>query len=270
MVSNVAGSVTSSNAALTVNVPPSVVQVVSTSVTSGILVVPINLLSQGDENTLQFSISFNPALLTLTGVAPGGGAADGSILANISQISSGRLGLLISLPPDETFDEGTDEIADVSFFVSPVTATNTVNIPFGDQPTARQVASPLPSILAANYSNGVVTIPPLGIEGDVFPIPAGDGSVASVDVVQEGLYVAGQETVTNAGEFQRADCAPRATLGDGVLTVSDWVQVGRYAAGLDPLVAQGGPAQNSGGDSQTAFVNGFASPAAQSENARCD
>jgi hypothetical protein len=42
-------------------------------------------------------------------------------------------------------------------------------------------------------------------------------------------------------EFMRADCAPRNTLGDGVLSVSDWVQAGRYAAKLDPAVRAGGP-----------------------------
>jgi hypothetical protein len=42
-------------------------------------------------------------------------------------------------------------------------------------------------------------------------------------------------------EFQRADCAPRASLGDGLLTVADWVQVGRYATGADPATVAGGP-----------------------------
>ena len=41
--------------------------------------------------------------------------------------------------------------------------------------------------------------------------------------------------------FQRADCAPLATAGNGVLSVSDWVQAGRFAVGLDAPVAAGGP-----------------------------
>jgi len=49
------------------------------------------------------------------------------------------------------------------------------------------------------------------------------------------------DTPANGGEFQRADCAPRATLGNGLITVSDYVQAGRYAAGLDDLVPAGGP-----------------------------
>jgi hypothetical protein len=61
-----------------------------------------------------------------------------------------------------------------------------------------------------------------------------------------GRFVAGLDAPTNANEFQRADCAPRSTLGDGQLTVADWVQAGRYAIGADPLTPAGGPAQPGG------------------------
>jgi hypothetical protein len=61
------------------------------------------------------------------------------------------------------------------------------------------------------------------------------------DWIQEGRFVAGLDIVSNGSEFQRADCAPRATQGDGQITVADWVQVGRYAVGLDPPTAAGGP-----------------------------
>jgi len=56
-----------------------------------------------------------------------------------------------------------------------------------------------------------------------------------------GRYVARLDYPTNAAEFQRADCAPRATLGDGAIKVTDWVQVDRYVSGLDPLTPAGGP-----------------------------
>jgi hypothetical protein len=36
-------------------------------------------------------------------------------------------------------------------------------------------------------------------------------------------------------------------MGDGLLTVSDWVQAGRYAVGLDPITSAGGPTVPSGG-----------------------
>jgi len=91
-----------------------------------------------------------------------------------------------------------------------------------------------------------VTIPSAGYEGDVSPRPTGNGAVTIADWVQTGRFVAGLDAVSANGEFQRADCAPRATLGDGQITLADWVQAGRYAAGLDPLTPAGGPVQPTG------------------------
>lgn len=79
-----------------------------------------------------------------------------------------------------------------------------------------------------------------GFEGDVAPRPNGNGSVTITDWVQIGRFVAGQDAPA-AGEFQRVDTAPRETRGNGSLTITDWVQAGRYAAGLDPLTPAGGP-----------------------------
>jgi hypothetical protein len=56
-----------------------------------------------------------------------------------------------------------------------------------------------------------------------------------------GRFVAGLDTPNPGSEFQQADSAPRSTFGDGVITIADWVQCGRYAAGLDPATAAGGP-----------------------------
>jgi Cohesin domain len=243
LVSNAGGSINSSNATLTVNPSPSVVLIPSQTATSGIVSLPIILLSQATENTLQFSLTFDPSLLSFTGVTLGGSVSNGYLITNINQIASGKLGLLISLPSDASFAAGTQELARVNFLLPPLASTNVSTIAFGDVPTIRQVSTPLPSLLTATYVGGNVTIPPMGTEGDVFPVSSGDGSVAGVDLVQMGRFVAGLDTITNAVEFQRADCAPRATLGDGLLTVADWVQAGRYAASLDPLVAAGGPTQ---------------------------
>ncbi len=80
-----------------------------------------------------------------------------------------------------------------------------------------------------------------GYESDVAPRGAVDGLVKMDDWVQVGRFIAAFDTVSSPAEFQRADCAPRATLGDGRLTVADWVQAGRYAAGLDAIVPLGGP-----------------------------
>jgi hypothetical protein len=120
---------------------------------------------------------------------------------------------------------------------TPVTTT----IEFGDSPITRQVVDVVGSVLPATYAYGHVFLQPTLLEGDVYPRPGGDESLTISDWVLVGRFVAGLDTPTNSLEFQRADCAPRTSLGDGVLTVSDWVQAGRYAAGLDAAVRIGGP-----------------------------
>ena len=73
------------------------------------------------------------------------------------------------------------------------------------------------------------------------PRPNGNGAVDLVDYVQLGRFAAGLDQVTAGSEFQKADCAPRSTLGNGSVGLDDYVQAGRYAAGLDPATAAGGP-----------------------------
>ncbi len=84
---------------------------------------------------------------------------------------------------------------------------------------------------------------PVGNECDVSPRPNGstNGTVSIADWVQMGRFVAGLDTPNPGSEFQRADSAPRSTLGEGIITIADWVQCGRYASGLDPVTAAGGP-----------------------------
>ena len=72
-----------------------------------------------------------------------------------------------------------------------------------------------------------------GLYGDVAPRTTGDGSLISNDVTIERLFVVGLQT-PNTDEMVRADCAPRSTHGDGILTAGDTIQVRRYVAGLDP------------------------------------
>src|SRR5207248_1251778 len=96
--------------------------------------------------------------------------------------------------------------------------------------------------LAATYASGTVTLSAAtGFEGDVSPRPNGDNNASLADWLLLGRYAARLDYPTNAAEFQRADCAPRATQGDGAIKVSDWVQAGRYVFGFDAAAAVGGP-----------------------------
>ncbi len=81
-----------------------------------------------------------------------------------------------------------------------------------------------------------------GFEGDVTPRPSGkNGAIKAADFVQLGRFAMGLESANVGSEWQRADVAPRATLGDGRIGIADVVQTMRYAAELDSLTAAGGP-----------------------------
>jgi hypothetical protein len=241
-VTNAVGSLTSSNAVLTVNYPPPQVRVLSTNAVAGsIVTVPVVVVANGNENALGFSLNFDTTKLIYVGASLGAGAAGADLIPNASLINSGKLGLSLALPPYTTLSQGTQQVVQVAFAVPVVSATSTT-ISFGDQPTLRQVSDPQLNLVTATYSSGSVTISAASaFEGDVYPRPNGEKSLTIVDWLQMGRFVARLDYPTNATEFQRADCAPRSSLGDGAITVRDWVQVGRYLAGLDALASAGGP-----------------------------
>ncbi len=114
-------------------------------------------------------------------------------------------------------------------------------INFGDQPIARAVSTGS-SPITAQFVSGSLRIGQ-GYEADVTPRPFGNnnGSVTITDWVQVGRFVAALDAPANSSEFQRADNSPRETFGDGRITLADWVQTGRYVAGLDASTVAGGP-----------------------------
>ncbi len=242
-VTNAAGSATSTNAFLTVNFPPAPVQLPNTNAASGgIVTLPVVLVANGNENALGFSLNFDSTRLTYTGATLGSGAPGAVLMSNASQINSGRLGLAVALPPGATFSPGAQQVVQVSFVAAVLSFSTSTLITFGDQPTPRQLLDTQLNTLAATYYSGSVLISAAtAFEGDVFPRPNGDKSATLSDWLLMGRYAARLDYPTNAPEFQRADCAPRATLGDGAIKVTDWVQVGRYASGLEPLTPVGGP-----------------------------
>jgi hypothetical protein len=243
-VTNAYGSTNSISVPLTVNFPVPAIRVISTNVMGGNSVdVPVVLVANGNENTLTFSLNFNTQRLAYAGIALGSGASDASLLPNTSQAANGRIGVSLQLPNNEAFPPGTQEVLRVTFLSSILTGTQPVTTPvnFTNQPQNKLLYDTLGNKLATNFVNGSVTVAVTDFEGDVTPRPTGDRSLDIFDWSQIGRFVAGLDLVTNAAEFQRADCAPKSSAGDGQLKVTDWVQAGRYAAAVDLPAVVGGP-----------------------------
>ncbi|HMY76069.1 MAG TPA: choice-of-anchor D domain-containing protein, partial [Blastocatellia bacterium] len=208
----------------------------------GTVLVPVELVAQGNENALGFSLTFDPAILSNPQTALGSGATNASLNVNGLQIAQGRLGVAISQPSGQSFAAGTRQLLVVTFNIAGNTQATSTNVGFGDLPISREVVDVAAAPLQTTYTGGTVTIS-TGYEADVAPRPngSGNGTVTISDWVQVGRFVAGLDQADAGSEFQRTDVAPKDSKGNGALSIADWVQAGRYAAGLDPVVTAGGP-----------------------------
>ena len=102
-------------------------RVVNVTAASGSSVtVALDLVAQGNENALGFSLNFNNAILTNPQVKAGSAAPNVSPLVNSNQVANGRLGIVIVLPANQVFPVGIRQIATVTFTIpagAPIGAT---------------------------------------------------------------------------------------------------------------------------------------------------
>jgi hypothetical protein len=96
--------------------------------------------------------------------------------------------------------------------------------------------------VSSGFWNSEQAAPPGGLEGDTASRPNGSGTLTASDVTQIRRFVAGLDTATPGGEYQRADCAPLASFGNALISATDITQVRRYVAALDAPQASNGPA----------------------------
>ena len=241
-VCNAAGCAPLVTAELKVIPLPATVSVVNTSAQSQQnLALPIRLLGSGLENALSFSLDFDTNRLSYLDTVLGADVANGQLQVDSTKAAQGILGIGLTLPGGATLAEGTNEVLRLHFGVASVPVGLTTPVSFINSPTAQKISDVAGGALPATWANGSVAIAALAQEGDVNPLPDGDGVVSGTDAAQVGRYVAGLDDLSSGPIFQRADCAPLATDGDGVLSVSDWVQAARFAAGRDLPGLAGGP-----------------------------
>ncbi len=215
----------------------------SSAAPNSTVTVPVSFFSEGNENSFSFSLSYNNAVLSNPQVSLGADAASGTLNVNTTQLPQGRVGIQLALPQGQRLTSGAREIAQVRFAIAPNPSSGATTVEFADDPVVRGLVDSSGNALIGSYASGTVIVVP-GFEADVSPRPLGngDGAVTIADWTQVGRFAAGLDATADGSEFQRADCAAKSTLGDGRLSIADWVLAGRYAAGVDPPVAAGGPA----------------------------
>jgi len=124
----------------------------------------IVLTSQGDENALGFTVTFDPMVLRLEGTSNGADVTGATVHVNTRQATSGRVGVVLGLASGSAFAPGQRVLVELKFAVLASSRTNTA-IGFADAPVAREVSDPRARVLTATYTGVTVsagTTPPGG------------------------------------------------------------------------------------------------------------
>jgi hypothetical protein len=158
IVTNAAGSATSGAATLTV---PRVVRAGTTNGLTGNLVeMPIQLLAAGDENSVGFSLDFDPAQMIVAGVARGAALGGAALIFNTNR--TGHVGVAVAQPNNAVFGFGTQEVARIQFLLGQQPGTNFPA--WSDVPVARELVDTNANSLMVQFLPGAVGIqlvPPL-------------------------------------------------------------------------------------------------------------
>jgi uncharacterized protein (TIGR03437 family) len=120
--------------------------------------IPIELIAQGDEHSLSFSLTFDPAVLGNPRAEVGADASGATLTANSTEAAMGRFGITLVLPAGQRFLPGNRQIAVVSFSVASGTGATSTMVGFGNQPVTQQVADSNATALSATWAPGLVAI----------------------------------------------------------------------------------------------------------------
>ncbi len=121
--------------------------------------VPVVLSALGDEHRVSFSLAFDPAVVSSPVVEPGAAAASATLEVDDSGAAGGRIGVTVSLPADETFPEGDDQLVVVTFATAPVVTAPSTTVSFADQPLARSIRDGFGRELTASIEDATLVYP---------------------------------------------------------------------------------------------------------------
>jgi hypothetical protein len=120
--------------------------------------VPVELVAEGNENTVSFSVSFDPAGLEYLSTAFGNGLPSGAqVILNTNGCSAGRFGALIGGQPGMALASGIRQLLVLSFRTK-TAGDGTLEIRFADSPVLREIVSTDAQVLAGDYVNASILV----------------------------------------------------------------------------------------------------------------
>jgi hypothetical protein len=161
-------------------------------------------------NALSFTVNFDTTVLSApTNCRPGSATTTGGVASvgcGTSQAASGRVGVTIDLPVNQTFGLGMQQVALIDFTVAPGATGSTV-ISFGDVPTPRFIsdingnrldtagtftAAPVstvgPTAATASISGRVIAPQRLGSTSAVVTLTDSNGNARTVKTGKAGRF----------------------------------------------------------------------------------
>ncbi len=130
----------------------------ATAASGQVISLSLRLKSQGDENTIRFSLIYDPAIFSFNLVAPGFDLPPGSQIITDPNQASGQVGITIALPIGQTFTAGTRQVANISFTVKENQPVGASPITFGDTPIARSITDVNGAALPATFTGGTINV----------------------------------------------------------------------------------------------------------------
>ena len=119
-------------------------------------VVPVTLTSQGNENALGFSLTFDPARLAFRGVTLDAGLAGAFVQINTQAVAKGEFGMALANPTEQSFTQGNVPIAMLRF--AAIGTAGDAVVAFADAPVLREIVDPTATPLGASYASSLARI----------------------------------------------------------------------------------------------------------------
>ncbi|MGH9937542.1 MAG: IPT/TIG domain-containing protein, partial [Blastocatellia bacterium] len=192
--------------------------------------VSVELVSQGDENTVTLSLNFDPAIFSDPVVSLGSGATGSALGFNAGQAASGRLGITVTLPAGQAFAAGTQQLATVILTVAATAPVGPSPISFGDAPVARGISDVSAGALTAAYISGSINViqpNPVPMLIGLSPFSAASGSPGFTLNVNGSSFVEGARVRWN-GNLRTTTFVSSTKLA-AIIPASDIVNPGTAA-----------------------------------------
>lgn len=167
-----------------------------------------------------------------------------TLAASLVDVSAAPMAAVGGVPVSFTIAGQT--CTDTTNAAGTASCTVTANVPPGSYPSIATFSgnSQLLTSTASRTVNLVAPVGPSGgFECDLATRFTGDGQFRANDLQVMRDVFAGEPVNPLFNEFQRADCSPFETRGDGRIIASDVQQVRNYIAGLSEPQTAGGPTQ---------------------------